>query len=143
MINIYNFIVRLYMIITPFYKCVLKCNKKFIGGDFDLLKYKYKYNNKYVLISFINELGDSDLKNYIKLNIQLRPTINHCCIMRNNEYIKDITDDIRQFIHYFQCNNDVYTFDKWEFIKYSITESNNDDKVHIYMNDDVSTEIIF
>jgi hypothetical protein len=85
-------------------------------------------------IKFINNISFEQIEQIIKM----RNVINHCCIIKNDVYVKDITEDIREFMHYF--NNDTLNFDIQDYIKCYIL--NDDSNIHIYLNDFDSTEII-
>ena len=74
--------------------------------NFTVKEYLYIKNNKNYRKKFINEV-DID----IDVDIDKR-RITHCGMLdKNEEYIRDLTEDIRMFMHY-HCNDKI----KWEYI---------------------------
>jgi hypothetical protein len=91
-------------------------------------EYWYKYNNKYYKFKVIED-NKYKLKDALKIyNPSYINLINHCCIVnKDDEYIKDITDEIRYFMYY-------RGIIEWEYI---LTHLNieYDKKIMMYMND--------
>jgi hypothetical protein len=131
---IYNWLTYIFIKILP--NIIYISTHNIINNKFDLCiyTYKYKHKNMFYNIKFINNISFEQIEQIIKM----RNVINHCCIIKNDVYVKDITEDIREFMHYF--NNDTLNFDIQDYIKCYIL--NDDSNIHIYLNDFDSTEII-
>lgn len=125
------YIIKMYVYFTDFLIYVLP---KYIlisyynHEKFKVYKYIYcsKSNNKFYNIKTINDIGYSEAS-----IIKNRNLINHCCIInQNGKYVKDITEDIRQFLHY---NNN--KFIKWEHILTHL-DIYIDDTIVLHLNND-------
>ena len=136
-IFIYNWVSYIFIKILP--NIIYVSTHNIINNKFDLCIYTYKYKHKNMLynIKFINNISLEQ----IEQNFKMRDVINHCCIMKNGVYIKDITEDIREFMHYF--NNATLNFDIQDYIKfYILNDEIMTSDIYIYLNDFDSTEII-
>ena len=94
--------------------------------DYSIHEYWKKHNKKYYKISII------DAKDIVKPKISIkkdeRNIINHCAILdKNGNYVKDITQSIRSFIHY----NGLI---EWIYILIHL-DININDKLLLCMND--------
>ena len=109
--------------------------------DFSVHHYRINYNNKYINFKVIEDNDNIDYNNVLQNinddDIKNINIINHCCILSmDGEYIKDITKDIRMFIHYLGKI-------KWVYILEHLDECSIDKKIVVYMNDDELTERVF
>ena len=120
----------------------------------DTIKYICKHENKLYNVKFIDhefinlENQLSTFKNNLSENIKLRKSINHCCIKeKDGLYLIDITEYIREFIHYLDIEkHDIDTdytvqFHMWKYIKQHLNIKKNVN-VCIYLNNIDSTEVI-
>lgn len=114
--------------ILPTYIYIKTYNYKTIDLDYSIYEYWYKYNNKYYKFNAIED-NKYTFKNACKIyNPSYINLINHCCILsKDDEYIRDITNEIRYFMYY-------RGLIEW---KYILTHLNieNDKNIMIYMND--------
>lgn len=67
--------------------------------NFNIYEYLYNYNRRIYNFKFIDSsiyipIYNINIKDINNINL-----INHCCIMHQNNYIKDITLEIKKFIH--------------------------------------------
>lgn len=125
-ISFLNFIMR----ILPKYIIVASYNHITTFEYFKIDKYIYycNRNNKFYNLKIIdNFIFDKD--NIIKnKNLINRNLINHSCIISNNgEYMRDITEDIRMFIHYNKLI-------KWKYIIIHLNISNSILVLHLNNN---------
>lgn len=68
-------------------------------GGFKVYEYMYNNKNKFYRFKYVEDSKVTfDLYN-IHDNITKHSLINHCCILNNDTYIKDITNDIKKFAH--------------------------------------------
>lgn len=143
LITFYTNICNMIMYILPKYMYVETYEHRTCKLDFSIHHYKIKYNNKYKSIKLIDDNVHLNYKNIInkiiknidKLEYNKNNMINHCCIMSlDGEYIRDITNDIRMFIHY------IGKID-WEYILVHL-DINTEYNILISINDDELTEKI-
>lgn len=146
-VSIYYFLflyITIYSYIKVFF---INCLPTFIyisTDDNNIVKYICKYKHKLYIVKFIDHpfvnLSHQieEFKNNLDKNIKSRQSINHCCVKENDEeYTKDITEKIREFIHYLDQNK--FNFNMWTYIKAHLKVKKD---VYIYLNDNNSTEII-
>jgi len=102
--------------------------------NYDILHYKYKYNNKYNDIYILND--ETSIQKQIKLNKMNKYKIYHACIMKREEYIKDITDIMRGFSHYL----DIKTFENANYIKNYINIQ-DDEKICVFLDNFIKIDL--
>lgn len=86
--------------ILPMYIFIKMYEHKKYDVDFSVHEYLYNYNGRFYKFKMV-ESNDYNINNYFdKLNVRQCYDIYHIYISNENgEYIKDITYEIRQFMH--------------------------------------------
>lgn len=129
--NIYFFFYNIILNFLPIYTLL----KTYKHDTFSVHKYRYIYNKKYYYFKFINfnkNYTDNVISD-IDIDITNRNLINHCCILDiNGDYIRDITQEIRMFIH---LNKKI----EWKYILIHLNVINYSN-ILININDDDLTE---
>lgn len=102
--------------------------------DFSVHEYLYNYNGRFYTYKIVESI-DYDVSDYFnKIDIDKRNCITHACVINHSgEYIRDITSDIRHFIH-------LMDIIEWKYILVHLGIE-NEKKLLINKNDEELSEI--
>lgn len=127
-IQVYLYISNKFIMILPKYIHIKSYTHKTSNMDYSVYEYLYKYNNKYYKFKAIEDNlynFEDACKIYHPHNMTL---INHCCIVdENDEYIRDITKELRYFMYY-------RGLIEWKYILIHLGVE-KEHKLIMYMND--------
>lgn len=129
-INIFFLLKIIIIKLLPKYILISSYTHIYNSSYFYIYYYLYFYKNKAYNLKIINKLPFDENKIYFNRNL-----ITHCCIMNDKEYLKDITEDIRMFMHY----NKII---KWKDILIHLNIDINDFTHILYVNNNLD-EISF
>jgi hypothetical protein len=130
--NIIKYLPSFIYVQTFTYKSYINEN----GGcelDFDIIEYKCNFNQRFYMVRFINLDDRKDcMYNFtrnINKRIEDRNVIFHSSIQKKNEYVRDVTEELRSFFHYMPFDEKssskdfIYKLrehDIWKYIKINI-----------------------
>lgn len=119
--------------------------------DFDIIEYKCNLNGRFYTVRFLDRNDKKeqmyDFTRNIKSKIERCNLITHACLMNEEKYIKDITDELRSFFHYINIDqvsgidfiNKLRKDNIWEYIKINV--GMNENSMVICLNDSNLTEL--
>lgn len=126
LIRCYIFLWDKLIVILPDKIYIQSYNYRTLDLDYSIHEYLKKHNKKYYKYSIID--ADNILEPEMCIKNDKRNIINHCAILdKDGNYVKDITQTIRSFIHY----NGLI---EWMYILIHI-DVNMSDKLLLCMND--------
>jgi len=127
-------------------------NNKCCEIDFDISEYKCNLNGRFYKVRFLDNDNKKEkmydfIKN-IKSKIEEHNLITHACLINKENYVKDITDELRSFFHYIPLNNmssedfinKLKEHDIFQYIKTNIEM--NDNNILVCLNDNNLTDIL-
>lgn len=136
LIKQYLYIVDKICYILPTFIYIKSVDYRTLDTDFSIYEYWGKNNNRYNKFYTIEDNKYSSNDGFKIYNASNRMLINHCCVVNNDGvYIKDITNEIRKFMHY-------RGLIEWKYIIIHLNLT-NDEKIIIYMNDIDMNEKIY
>jgi hypothetical protein len=133
-ITCYIYIYNSLLYFLPKYLLLSNCTHTNNNQDYDVNEYLYKDTicNRTFKFKFINTREINFDININEKDIENLNLINHCCIINSkDDYIRDITSEIKKFIH---LNNKI----EWVYILIHLNI--HDDIILINMNDDDLSE---